>query len=128
MTPVQHRVRAAVCIVSVLLYGAFYVLGCVPITLGAGELGVAALGAGVLAVAVVLYGALYVLGNVAPVLGVGPPQRDGRIAAVETIGAALSALRRLDHVWYDEDVRETLSQARAALAKAQSKIRERIGS
>lgn len=128
MTPVQRRVRAAVCIVSVLLYGAFYALGGLPITLGAGELGVAALGAGVLAVAVVLYGALYVLGNVAPVLGGGPPQRDGRIAAVEVIGAALSALRRLDHVWYDEDVRETLSQARAALARAQSKIRERIGS
>lgn len=53
--------------------------------------------------------------------------RDGRILAIEAIGGALSTLCRLDHVWCDEDVRETLTQARVSLARAQSKIKERIG-
>jgi hypothetical protein len=46
--------------------------------------------------------------------------------AAEAIGGALSILCRLDHVWCDEDVRETLTHARASLARAGSKIKERI--
>ena len=53
-------------------------------------------------------------------------RRDGRIVAAEAIGGALSILRRLDYVWCDEDVRETLTHARASLARAGSKIKERI--
>jgi hypothetical protein len=53
--------------------------------------------------------------------------RDHRIAVFETIGCALAALRRLDHVWYDEDVREDITQVRSSLSVAQSKIKERIG-
>lgn len=53
-------------------------------------------------------------------------RRDGRIAAVEVIGCAISTLNRLDHAWCDEDVREILTQVRATLSIAQSKTRERI--
>lgn len=54
-------------------------------------------------------------------------RRDHRIAAFETIGCALATLRRLDHVWYDEDVRVTLTEVRSALSIAQSKVKQRIG-
>lgn len=53
-------------------------------------------------------------------------RRDARMIAAEAIGGALSILCRLDHVWCDEDVRETLTHARASLARAGSKIKERI--
>jgi hypothetical protein len=53
-------------------------------------------------------------------------RRGGRIAACEAIGGGLALLHRLDHVWYDADVRETLTQVRSALSVAQSKVKERI--
>lgn len=53
-------------------------------------------------------------------------RRDQRIAVRETIGCALASLRRLDHIWYDEDIRETITAVRATLSIAQSKVRERI--
>ena len=43
-------------------------------------------------------------------------RRDHRIAVFETIGCALASLRRLDHAWYDEDVRDTITQARSSLS------------
>ena len=52
-------------------------------------------------------------------------RRDHRIAVFETIGCALATLRRLDHAWYDEDIREILTQVRSTLSVAQSKIKER---
>ena len=52
--------------------------------------------------------------------------RDYRIAAFETIGCALAVLRRLDHIRYDADIRETLMHVRSTLSVAQSKIKERI--
>jgi hypothetical protein len=53
-------------------------------------------------------------------------RRDGWIVACEAIGGSLALLHRLDHVWYDADLRETLMQVRAALSVAQSKIKKRI--
>lgn len=53
-------------------------------------------------------------------------RRDQRIAVFETIGCALAALRRLNHVWYDEDIRATITAARSTLSVAQSKVRGRI--
>jgi hypothetical protein len=53
-------------------------------------------------------------------------RRDHRIAVFETIGCALATLRRLDHVWYDEDMRDAVTQARSSLSVTQSKIKERI--
>jgi len=53
-------------------------------------------------------------------------RRDHRIALFETIGCALAVLRRLDHVWYDGDIHETITKVRASLSVAQSKIKERI--
>ena len=53
-------------------------------------------------------------------------RRDYRVAAFETIGCALATLRRLDHVWYDEDIRASIAQARSTLSVSQSKIKERI--
>ena len=53
-------------------------------------------------------------------------RRDQRLVAVETIGCALATLRRLDHVGYDEDIRESITHARSSLSVAQSKIRKRI--
>ena len=53
-------------------------------------------------------------------------RRDQRIAVFETIGCALATLRRLDHVWYDGDIHETITKVRASLSVAQSKIKERI--
>lgn len=52
--------------------------------------------------------------------------RDQRIAVFETIGCALATLRRLDSVWYDEDLRTTITAVRSALSVAQSKVKERI--
>jgi hypothetical protein len=54
-------------------------------------------------------------------------RRDHRLAVFETIGCALASLRRLDYAWYDDDIRETLTQVRATLSVAQSKIKERLG-
>lgn len=53
-------------------------------------------------------------------------RRDHRIGVYETIGCALATLRRLDHAWYDEDLREILTQVRETLSVTQSKIKERI--
>lgn len=53
-------------------------------------------------------------------------RRDHRIAVFETIGCALATLRRLDHAWYDEDLREVITQVRGTLSVTQSKIKERI--
>ena len=53
-------------------------------------------------------------------------RRDGRLVAIEILGCSLGVLQRLDHVWYDDDLRETLVQVRDALAVAQSKIKERL--
>ena len=53
-------------------------------------------------------------------------RREQQLAVVETIGCALATLRRLNHVWYDEDVRATITEVRSALSVAQSKIRARI--
>ena len=53
-------------------------------------------------------------------------RRDHRIAVFETIGCALASLRRLDHVWYDEDIRAAITAARSTLSAAQSKVKERI--
>jgi hypothetical protein len=58
--------------------------------------------------------------------GTARSRRDCRLAVAEAVGCALAALRRNDHVWCDEDVRETLRQVRSALSVAQSKIKERI--
>ncbi len=54
-------------------------------------------------------------------------RRNYQIAVFETIGCALAALRRLDHVRYDDDIRAAVTQVRSALSVAQSKIKERIG-
>jgi hypothetical protein len=53
-------------------------------------------------------------------------QREDRTAAVETIGCALTVLRRLVHARFDPDIRDTVTKARAALSVAQSKIKERL--
>jgi hypothetical protein len=53
-------------------------------------------------------------------------RRDHRIAVFETIGCALATLRRLDHVWYDADVRDEITRVRASLSVTQTKIKERI--
>jgi len=53
-------------------------------------------------------------------------RRDQRIAVFETIGCALATLRRLGHVWYDDDVRDQITRVRSSLSVAQSKIKERI--
>ena len=55
-------------------------------------------------------------------------RRDQRIAVFETIGCAMASLRRLrlDHVWYDEDLRATITAVRSTLSVAQSKVKERI--
>jgi hypothetical protein len=53
-------------------------------------------------------------------------RRDHRIAVFETIGCALASLRRLDHVWYDEDVRAVITHVRSTLSVQQTKIKERI--
>lgn len=54
------------------------------------------------------------------------PAKDVRV--FETIGCALATLRRLDRVWYDvdNDVRDEVTRARAALSIAQTKTKERI--
>lgn len=48
------------------------------------------------------------------------------ISAFETIGCALAVLRRLDYIWYPDDIRDMVTQARSSLAVAQSKIKQRI--
>jgi hypothetical protein len=53
-------------------------------------------------------------------------RREHRIATFETIGCALATLRRLDHVWYDEDIRTTITSARSSLSVAQSRVKQRI--
>jgi len=53
-------------------------------------------------------------------------RRDQRILVAETIGCALAVLRRLDHVWHDKDIRETVTKVRSSLSVAQSKIKERF--
>jgi hypothetical protein len=53
-------------------------------------------------------------------------QHRHRIAVFETIGCALATLRRLDYVWYDEDVRERVTSARSTLSVAQSRVKQRI--
>jgi hypothetical protein len=53
-------------------------------------------------------------------------QRDQQLAVFETIGCALATLRRLDSVWYDEDLRTTITAVRSSLSVAQSKVKERI--
>lgn len=53
-------------------------------------------------------------------------ERDLLIAAFETIGCALATLRRLDHVWYDEDIRGRITEARSALSVAQSVAKQKI--
>lgn len=53
-------------------------------------------------------------------------RREQQIVVVETIGCALATLRRLNHVWYDEDIRSTITEVRSALSVAQSKVRARI--
>ena len=53
-------------------------------------------------------------------------RRDQRIAAFATIGCALASLRRLDSVWFDEDIRTTITALRSDLSLAQSKVKERI--
>lgn len=60
--------------------------------------------------------------------GIVTARRDHRIAVFETIGCALATLRRLDHVWYDEDVRDAITKARSTLSVAQSTIKERVDS
>lgn len=65
-------------------------------------------------------------GSTSRIVAEARARRDGRIAACEAIGGCLALLHRLDHVWYDVDLRETLMQVRAALSVAQSKIKERI--
>lgn len=52
--------------------------------------------------------------------------REQQLVVVETIGCALATLRRLDHVWYDEDIRSAITEVRSALSIAQSKLRARI--
>lgn len=53
-------------------------------------------------------------------------RREQQLIVVETIGCALATLRRLDHVWYDEDIRSTITKVRSALSVAQSEVRSRI--
>ena len=53
-------------------------------------------------------------------------RRDQRIAVFETIGCALAALRRLDHVWCDEDIRATITKVRSTLSVAQSKLKAMV--
>lgn len=53
-------------------------------------------------------------------------RRDDQIVVFETIGCALAVLRRLNHVWYDEDIRERITAARAALSVTQSMAKQRI--
>ena len=53
-------------------------------------------------------------------------RREGRIRAIETIGSALAVLHRLDHVRYDDDVRDLITKARSSLSVAQSKVKQRI--
>lgn len=59
-------------------------------------------------------------------MAIASARRDHRIAVFETIGCALATLGRLDHVWYDDDVRDVITQVRSSLSVAQSKIKERI--
>jgi hypothetical protein len=60
------------------------------------------------------------------VVAVVRSRREHRIVAFETIGCALATLRRLDHVWYDEDIRATITSARSSLSVAQSRVKQRI--
>lgn len=53
-------------------------------------------------------------------------RRDRRIVVFETIGCALATLRRLSHVWHDEDIRATIMEVRSTLSVAQSTVKERI--
>ena len=53
-------------------------------------------------------------------------RRCRRIAAAETIGCALAVLRRLDYVWYDDEIRDMVTKARSTLSVAKSKVRQRI--
>ena len=53
-------------------------------------------------------------------------RRDCRIAAFETIGCALATLGRLDHVWYDDDLRSRITEARRTLSVTQSALKEKI--
>lgn len=61
-----------------------------------------------------------------PMLREGVSPREHLIAVFETIGCALASLRRLDSMWYDEDLRPTITAARSKLSVAQSKVKERI--
>jgi len=56
----------------------------------------------------------------------GPSRRNHRIAVFETIGGALAALRWLDHIWYDDDIRDALTKVQTTLSVAQLKIKARI--
>jgi hypothetical protein len=53
-------------------------------------------------------------------------RHDGRAAAFHTIGCALATLRRLDHVWYDDDLRGHITQARRTLSVTQSALKQKI--
>ena len=53
-------------------------------------------------------------------------RRDQRLLAHEMIGSALAVLRRLDYVWCDDDVRDSITRARTLLSVAQSTIKGRI--
>ena len=53
-------------------------------------------------------------------------RRDCRLAAFETIGCALATLGRLDHVWYDDDLRSRITEARRTLSVTQSALKQKI--
>ena len=52
--------------------------------------------------------------------------RDGRVAAFHTIGCALATLRRLDHVWFDAELRSRITEARRTLSVTQSVLKDKI--
>ncbi len=52
--------------------------------------------------------------------------RENRIVVFETIGCSIAVLHRLDHIWYDADIRDIVTTVRSSLSVAQSKIKERI--
>jgi hypothetical protein len=53
-------------------------------------------------------------------------RRDGRVAASQTIGCALATLRRLDHIWYDDDLCSRMTEARRTLSVTQSVLKEKL--
>ncbi|HSX22295.1 MAG TPA: hypothetical protein VLE97_05920 [Gaiellaceae bacterium] len=53
-------------------------------------------------------------------------RRDQRVEAFTAIGCSIAALKRIDYIWCDDEVRDALTRARAILSAAQSTIKERI--